>query len=149
MLWIKIFHIFFVIAWFSGIFYLPRIFVNLSIVFFEKEVTCENSVMEYERLLLMAKKLYRFSFPLMVLSVGLGIWLWLGYNIGLSSKINWMNLKILLVLLIVIYQFYCGTILRNFENYKCNKGHVWYRVFNEIPVFLLLFIIILVILKPI
>ena len=149
MLWVKIFHIFFVIAWFSGVFYLPRIFVNLSIVFFEKELTCENSVMEYERLLLMGKKLYRFSFPLMFLSVGLGIWLWLGYNIGLSSEINWMNLKIFFVLLIMIYQFYCGIILRNFEKYRCNKGHVWYRVFNEIPVFLLLFIIILVILKPI
>ena len=92
MLWLKAFHIFFVIAWFAGLFYLPRIFVNLAMV-------PPESVAERERLLLMARKLYRFMTPLGVLAVVLGLWLWFGF--GFSG--GWLHAKTALVLLLVGY----------------------------------------------
>jgi putative membrane protein len=141
MLWIKTFHIVFVTSWFAGLFYLPRIFVNLA------QVPVE-SVAEEARLLLMARKLMRFTSLLMVPAVGLGLVLWLGYGIGQGPGNGWMHAKLLVVLLALGYHHACGRFLRKFEAHANTRGHVWFRWFNEVPVVLLTLAVILVILKP-
>jgi len=141
MLWIKSFHIIFVASWFAGLFYLPRIFVNLAQV--EPE-----SVSEEARLLLMARKLMRFTTLLMVPAVILGVVLWLYYGIGMGPGNGWMHAKLTIVLLALGYHHGCGRLLRKFEAHTNTRGHVWYRWFNEIPVVLLTFAVILVVVKP-
>ena len=135
MLWIKAFHIIFVISWFAGLFYLPRIFVNLAMA---------REEAERARLLLMAHKLYRFVTPIGVLSLVFGTWLWLGF--GFSGM--WMNIKLALIAALVVYHWYCGQLLAQFKLGRNAHGHVWYRWFNEIPVLLLTAVVILVTVKP-
>jgi protoporphyrinogen IX oxidase len=135
MLWIKSFHIIFVTSWFAGLFYLPRIFVNLA-------MATEKS--EIDRLLLMSRKLYKFVTPIAWLALGFGIWLWLGY--GFSGM--WLNIKLGLIVLLVGYHHYCGYLLKQFQLGKNTRSHVWYRFFNEIPVLILLAVVILVTVKP-
>ena len=137
MLWIKSLHIVFVVSWFAGLFYLPRIFVNLAMV-------PADSVAERDRLLLMARKLYRFSMWLSLLAMVFGIWLWLGY--GITG--TWLYVKLVLVLLLSGYHHYCVVLLRRFEQGSNTRSHRWYRVFNEIPVLMLVIIVILVVVKP-
>jgi putative membrane protein len=137
MLWIKAFHIVFVTSWFAGLFYLPRILVNLAMV-------DSKSVTERERLLLMARKLYRFMGPLMILSLGLGLWLWLGYGIGGG----WMHAKLALVVLLIGYHHVCGAMVKRFERGENSRSHIWYRWFNEVPVLLLVAVVLLVVVKP-
>jgi putative membrane protein len=139
MLWIKAFHIVFVTSWFAGLFYLPRIFVNLAMV-------PADSHAERERLLLMARKLYRFSSLLMVPAIGLGLWLWLGY-FGLNAG-GWLHAKIVLVLLAVGYHHMCRSLLRQFEQFTNQRSHRWFRVFNEVSVLLMIAIVVLVVVKP-
>lgn len=139
MLWIKAFHIVFVTSWFAGLFYLPRIFVNLAMV-------PADSHAERERLLLMARKLYRFSSLLMVPAIGLGVWLWLGY-FGLHAG-GWLHAKIALVLLAVGYHHMCRSLLRQFEQFTNQRSDRWFRVFNEVSVLLLIAIVVLVVVKP-
>ena len=149
MLWVKVFHIIFVISWFAGLFYLPRIFVNLSLVVKEKNLQgdlCNDS--EYLRLILMAKKLYRFMGPLMILSIFFGVWLLIGYGIGFSKESIWMHLKLVCVSLLVIYHIYCGLLIKKFILIECKKSHIWFRWFNEIPVFILFTTTVLVVVKP-
>jgi putative membrane protein len=141
MLWIKTFHIVFVASWFAGLFYLPRIFVNLA------QVPVE-SVAEEARLLLMARKLMRFTTLLMVPAVGLGLVLWLGYGIGQGPGNGWMHAKLTVVLLALGYHHACGVLLRKFEAHVNKRGHVWFRWFNEVPVVLLTVAVILVVVKP-
>ena len=137
MLWIKAFHIVFVTSWFAGLFYLPRILVNLAMV-------DSKSVAERERLLLMARKLYRFMGPLMILALGLGLWLWLGYGIGGG----WMHAKLALVVLLIGYHHVCGAMVKRFERGENSRSHIWYRWFNEAPVLLLVAVVLLVVVKP-
>ena len=135
MLWIKAFHIVFIAAWFAGLFYLPRIFVNLA---------QETDTVATARLLLMARKLYRFTSMLSGIAVLLGVWLWLGYGF----RGGWLHAKLALVLLVFGYQHACGSLLKKFENGANVRSHSWYRWFNEVPVFLLTGIVILVVVKP-
>lgn len=137
MLWIKAFHIVFVTSWFAGLFYLPRIFVNLAMI-------PADSTAERERLLLMGRKLYRFTMWISVVAIALGAWLWLGY--GITG--GWMHAKLALVAAVVGYHHYCGVLLRQFAQAKNTRSHVWYRVFNELPVLFLVAIVILVVVKP-
>lgn len=139
MLWVKSFHIVFIASWFAGLFYLPRILVNLAMV-------PPGSEAERTRLLLMARKLYRFSTMLAVPALGFGLWLWLGYGIGRGG--GWMHAKLALVLVVVGYHHACGVLLRRFEANTNRRSHRWYRWFNELPVLLLLGIVILVVVKP-
>ncbi len=141
MLWIKSFHIIFVASWFAGLFYLPRIFVNLAMVPTESEA-------EQARLLLMARKLMRFTTLLMVPAVVLGLVLWLYYGIGLGPGNGWMHAKLSIVLLVLGYHHACGRLLRKFEANANTRGHVWFRWFNEVPVVLLTVAVILVVVKP-
>jgi putative membrane protein len=141
MLWVKAFHIVFVASWFAGLFYLPRIFVNLAMV-------PADSVAERARLMLMADKLMRFTTILAVPAVALGLWLWLGYGIGLGAGNGWMHAKLAVVVLVLGYHHACGRILRKFEAGAVKRGHVWFRWFNEIPVLMLVAAVILVVVKP-
>ncbi len=135
MLWIKAFHIILVTSWFAGLFYLPRIFVNLAMV---------TGAEERSRLLLMSHKLYRFVTPIAGLALLTGLWLWLGY--GFAGV--WLHIKLTLVLVLVAYHFYCGKILNDFKQGTEKHSHVWFRFFNEIPVIILLIVVILVTVKP-
>jgi putative membrane protein len=139
MLWIKALHIVFIASWFAGLFYLPRIFVNLAM---EKEPMVE------ERLLLMARKLYRFMSILAVPALAFGIWLWLGYGIGKGPGNGWMHAKLAIVVLLIGYHHACGSILKKFEQNLNKRSHVWFRWFNEVPVILMLLTVILVVVKP-
>ena len=141
MLWIKSFHIIFVASWFAGLFYLPRIFVNLAMV-------PPESVSEEQRLLLMARKLMRFTTLLMIPALLLGFVLWLVYGIGQGEGNGWMHAKLALVVLAIGYHHMCGAILRKFEAHANQKSHVWFRWFNELPVVLLTLTVILVVVKP-
>jgi putative membrane protein len=145
MLWVKSFHIVFVASWFAGLFYLPRIFVNLAQI--PRDVPME-SVRERERLLLMARKLLRFMTLLAVPAVVLGAWLWLGYGIGRGPGNGWMHAKLVVVALALGYHHACGVLLRKFEGNRNERDHVFYRWFNEVPVLLLLAAVILVVVKP-
>jgi putative membrane protein len=141
MLWIKALHIVFIASWFAGLFYLPRIFVNLAMV-------APDSAAERTRLLLMARKLYKFMTILAVPALALGLWLWLVYGIGRGPGQGWMHAKLLIVLLLIGYHHGCGLILRKFETGHMQRGHVWFRWFNEVPVLMMLAAVILVVVKP-
>ena len=129
MLWIKSFHIIAVVTWFAGLFYLPRLFVNLAMV-------PADSHAERERLLLMARKLNRFATLLMIPAVALGLVLWLGYGVGLGAGNGWMHAKLALVLVVLAYHHACARLLRSFEQSANRRGERWFRVFNESAVLL-------------
>jgi putative membrane protein len=137
MLVVKALHLWMVISWFAGLFYLPRIFVNLAMV-------PADSVAERDRLLLMAGKLYKFMTPLAILTVASGLWLWLGY--GFQG--DWLYTKIALVALLLAYHWHCGRLLAAFRAGDNRRPHVWFRFYNELPVLLLLAVLFLVVLKP-
>jgi len=140
-LWVKAFHIVFVVSWFAGLFYLPRLFVNLAMV-------PPDSHAERERLLLMARKLYRFSSLLMVPALVLGFVLWLGYGVGRGPGSGWLHLKLLLVVGVIGYHHVCRTLMRSFENLANKRSEKWFRVFNEASVLLFAAIVVLVVVKP-
>ena len=144
MLWIKALHIGFMASWFAGLFYLPRIFVNLAMV-------PPGSLAERQRLLLMARKLYRFMTPLGAIALALGLWLWLGYGIGrgpASQGNGWMHAKLFVVVLVIGYHHACSVLLRKLADGTSRRSHVWFRWFNEAPVLLLLVAVVLVVVKP-
>ncbi len=140
MLWIKSFHIIFVMGWFAGLFYLPRLFVNHAMVL---DTEASDSVAS-ERLKLMEHKLYRFMLPLALLALGFGIWLWLGYDFSGG----WMHAKLTLVTVLIAYHLYCGKLVNDFSRNINQHSHIWYRWFNELPVLVLSAVVILVIVKP-
>ena len=135
MLWVKTFHIVFIASWFAGLFYLPRIYVNLAQ---QSDSTVQAT------LLGMARRLYRFTTILMVPALLLGLWLWLGFGI----KGGWLHAKLALVILVIGYHHACGSLLKKFERGVNTRSQKWFRVFNEVPVLLLLAIVILVVFKP-
>ena len=141
MLWIKALHIVFVASWFAGLFYLPRIFVNLAAV-------PADSHAERERLLLMARRLYRFMLILMIPAFAFGLILWLHFGIGLGPGNAWMHAKLALVLVAVGYQHVCKRLLRHFENSANTRSERWFRVFNEVSVLVFAATVILVVVKP-
>lgn len=140
-LWVKALHIIFVASWFAGLFYLPRLFVNLAMVE-------AGSTAERERLLLMSRKLLRFSTLLMVPAVGAGLWLWWVVGIGRGPDSGWMHAKLALILGVGLYHDACARILRTFEENRNTRSHTWFRVFNESSVLLFAAIVVLVVVKP-
>ena len=139
MIWVKAFHIIFMVAWFAGLFYLPRLFVNHA-------MTEEESVRE--RLTLMEKKLYRFITPWMVLTIGFGLWLMIDYAWAAYAHMWWLQIKLALVAALVAYHFYCGRIIRELADGRNRRSHVWFRWFNELPVLVLFTVVILAVVKP-
>jgi protoporphyrinogen IX oxidase len=139
MLWVKAFHIVFVASWFAALFYLPRLFVNLATVPAESHA-------ERERLLMMARKLYRFSSGLMVVALSLGLWLWLDNLSGYAGA--WLHVKLFLVLLAIGYHHACRSLLRSFEQLANRRSERWFRVFNEAAVLIFTAIVVLAVVKP-
>ena len=136
MLWVKSFHIVFVVAWFAGLFYLPRLFVYHAL-------TTDSAGIE--RFKIMERKLYYgIMTPSAVLAVVLGLWLWLGY--GITGA--WLHAKLALVVLLIAYHGYCGRLLADFKRDRNRHDHVYYRWFNEVPVLILIAVVILVVVKP-
>ncbi|WP_035054793.1 CopD family protein [Andreprevotia chitinilytica] len=139
MQWVKAFHIIFVICWFAGLFYLPRLFVNHAMA--------DDSATR-ERLQLMERKLLRFMTPLAILAVVFGIWLWSYYGFFDGAGWRWMHIKLSLVVLLIGYHGWCWKLYHDFAADRNTRSHVWYRVFNELPVLALFAIVILVVVKP-
>ncbi|MFK7732364.1 MAG: CopD family protein [Pseudomonadales bacterium] len=138
MLWIKALHIIFVVCWFSGIFYLPRLFVNSAMA--ETEET-------KQQLNVMQHKLYRFMSLLAALAIFFGLVLYaLNWEYYVSQL--WMWLKLLLIVLLLAFHLACGRFVRAFEAGTVNKSHRYFRIFNELPVVLLFTIVILVVVRP-
>ena len=141
MLWIKSFHIVFIASWFAGLFYLPRIFVNLAMV-------PPESVAERKRLIMMARKLLRFMTLIAVPALALGVWLWVGYGIGYARTSGWMHAKLLVVALALGYHYSCARMLAGFVANRNTRSHVWLRWYNEVPVILMVAAVVLVVVKP-
>jgi putative membrane protein len=136
MLWLKALHIIFVVAWFAGLFYLPRLFV------YHAQATDAASS---ERFKVMERKLYRgIMTPAMVLVVASGLGLWLGFGI----HGGWLYAKLVLVLLLLAYHFWMARLMRDFARDANRRSHVYYRWVNELPTLLLAAIVILVVVKP-
>ena len=136
-LWFKLLHVFFVISWFAGLFYLLRIYVNLA--------QLEPGSVEYVRLTDMSRRLYRFMSPL-----GWGTLIF-GAAIGFVNNWwgnGWLAVKLLCGLLLLAYQLYCGLLLRRFQNGSNVYSHRWYRVFNELPVLMMVAALYMVVFKP-
>jgi len=136
--WLKALHIIFMVCWFAGMFYLPRLFVNHAM---------EPSEPLNARFCLMERKLYRFITPFAFLTVVLGLWM-LFTNSGYYLAAGWMHVKLLLVLLLAGYHVACGRIVRAFAEGRNARSHVFYRWFNELPVFVLFGSVILVVVRP-
>lgn len=139
--WVKALHLIFVASWFAGLFYLPRLFVNLAMV-------PADSHAERERLLLMARKLYRFSSMLMVPALLLGLWLWLGFGMGWGRGQGWLHAKLVFVVLAIGYHHACRSLLGKFEQFANKRSERWFRVFNESAVVIFAAIVVLVVVKP-
>jgi len=138
--WVKALHLVFVSSWFAGLFYLPRIFVNLTQV-------PSDSHAERERLLLMARRLYRFASLLMVVALVLGATL-VALAPALFHTGFWLHAKLLLVVVAIGYHHMCRSLLRSFEKLENRRRERWFRVFNEMSVLLFAAIVVLVVVKP-
>jgi putative membrane protein len=137
MAWVKSFHIVFVITWFAGLFYLPRLFVYHAM---------SSDAASIERFKVMERKLYHgIMTPSAVLAVALGLWLWLGW---FRDAGGWLHAKLALVAVLVVYHLWCGRLLAAFRDGRNRRSHVWYRWFNEAPVLVLVAVVILVVVKP-
>ncbi|HEX7053845.1 MAG TPA: CopD family protein [Burkholderiales bacterium] len=136
MLWVKWLHIVFMVTWFAGLFYLPRLFVYHAMA---------EDAPSRERFKVMERRLYwGIMTPGGVLTVLFGVWLWLGWFRGAG----WVHAKAALTLLLVGYHLWCGKLLADFAAERNRRSHVWYRWFNEVPTVLLFAVVFLVVFKP-
>jgi protoporphyrinogen IX oxidase len=136
MLWIKALHVVFMVAWFAGLFYLPRLFVYHAM---------SEDAASRGRFKVMERKLYYgIMAPGGILTLASGLWLWLGF--GMSG--GWLHAKLALVAILIGYHLWCGKLLADFQHDRNTRSHVWYRWFNEIPAVILLLVVILVVVKP-
>ena len=136
MLWLKTFHILFVMSWMAGIFYLPRIFVH----FVEGKIIGQ----QVDRLVIMAQKLYHFMTIMMMLAIGTGLWLWLGFDFSGG----WLYVKLLFVVFMLGYHFWCKARVKEMQAGYLNHSGVFYRWMNELPLILTVVILIMVVVKP-
>jgi putative membrane protein len=136
MLWVKSLHIIFMVTWFAGLFYLPRLFVYHAMA---------EDAAGKQRFKIMERKLYRgIMAPGAALTLVFGAWLWLGY--GITG--GWLYAKLLVVALLIAYHLYSGKLLADFARDRNTRSHVWYRWFNEVPVIFLAAAVILTAVKP-
>lgn len=136
MLWVKAFHLVFMVTWFAGLFYLPRLFVYHAMA---------EDTLGRERFKIMERKLYYgIMAPGAVLTILFGVWLWLGYD----RTGGWLYAKLVLVTLLGGYHLLCGKLMLDFRQDRNTRSHVWYRWFNEFPVVILLLTVILAVVKP-
>ena len=138
MLWLKSFHLIFVVCWFAGLFYLPRIFVYYA---------ASEHPQTREQLAVMARRLYRFVTPFMWLAIGFGLAM-MASNLDYYLGAAWLWLKLAGVAFLVVYHFQCGRYVKAINSDSDSHSHVFYRFFNEVPVLFLFGIVFLVVLKP-
>jgi protoporphyrinogen IX oxidase len=137
MLWVKALHIVFMVTWFAGLFYLPRLYVYHAMA---------EDRASIERFKVMERKLYwGIMAPGALITIATGLWLWLGWWRGAAG---WLHTKIALVVLLAAYHLWCGRLLRAFAEDRNTRSHVWFRWFNEVPVLFLFAIVLLVVFKP-
>ncbi|MEJ2346184.1 MAG: protoporphyrinogen oxidase HemJ [Gammaproteobacteria bacterium] len=140
MLWVKAFHIIFMVTWFAGLFYLPRLFVYHAMA--------EDTV-SLERFKVMERKLYYgIMTPGAIITIALGIWMLVDYAWAAYGHSGWLHVKLALVGVLIIYHLYCGKLLKDFRDDRNRHSHVFYRWLNEFPVFILIPVVILVVVKP-
>jgi putative membrane protein len=137
MLWVKALHIVFMVTWFAGLFYLPRLFVYHAMA---------QDAQGIERFQVMERKLYYgIMTPGAVLTIVFGLWLWFGW---FRDAGGWLHAKLALVAALIAYHLWCGKLLGDFKHGRNRRSHVWYRWFNELPVLILLAVVVLVVVKP-
>ena len=139
MLWVKSFHIIFMVSWYAGLFYLPRLFVHHAMA--EDRAT-------RERLEIMERKLFWFITPWAVLTIAFGIWLIFFFGWEAFKMMGWLHLKIALMIPLVGFHIWCGKLMLEFRGGDNPHSHVWFRWFNEFPLIILIVVILLVELKP-
>jgi len=137
MLWVKSLHIIFMVTWFAGLFYLPRLFVYHAMA--EDEPSLKRFIVMERKLL------WGIMTPGAVLTIVFGVWLWLGWFRGAGS---WLHAKMALVALLAGYHLWCARIVRDFAGGRNTRSHVWFRWFNEVPVLILFATVFLVVFKP-
>ena len=138
-LWIKAFHIVFLVSWYAGLFYLPRLFVHHAM---------SEDAATRARLAVMERKLYRFVTPWAILTIGLGLWMLSWYPLEALRQMGWLHAKLALVALLIGYHLWCGRLVRAFAAGSTPHSHVWFRWFNEFPLLILVAVVLLVVLKP-
>lgn len=141
MLWVKTFHVFFVISWFACLFYLPRLFVNHA----------QQGKQHHDLLLAMEQRLIKMMDFTLVFVLITGTWILYLASAGFDKFYflqGWIHAKILLVVLLIVYHFWCKKIHVNFKNGNQKRSHIWFRWFNEMPIFILIAILYLVLAKP-
>lgn len=139
MLWLKALHLIFMVAWFAGLFYLPRLFINHA-------MSEDQNTRDHFKI--MERKLYRFTTPWMVLTLIFGGWMLWEYAWMAWGNSIWLNVKLALIFILVVYHFYCGKLVGIFAADENTRSHVWYRYFNEIPAVIMFIIIPITVLKP-
>lgn len=139
ILWLKAFHVIFMVAWFAGIFYLPRLFVNHA---------GTNNAAISEQLKGMEKRLLYFVTPFAIFTLGLGIALVMQYGYGWFAAAKWLHIKLVLVIFLLCYHAYCFKLVKDFKEDNNKRTPRFYRIFNEIPVLVLFAIVILAYVKP-
>ncbi len=140
MLWVKALHVVFVVTWFAGLFYLPRLFVYHAM---------SQDAASNERFKVMERKLFwGITTPSAVLATVFGLWLVVDYAWAAFSHMGWLHVKLGLVALLLVYHVWCYFLMRDFARDENRRSHVWYRWFNEAPTLILFAVVILVIVKP-
>ena len=140
MLWVKAFHVIFMVTWFAGLFYLPRLFVYHAMT---------DDPISIDRFKIMERKLfYGIMTPGGLITLVLGLWMLFDYAYATYASMYWLDIKLLLVVVLIGYHIYCWKLLQDFKHDSNLRSHIWYRWFNELPVLLLIAIVILIIVKP-
>ena len=140
MLWVKAFHVIFMVTWFAGLFYLPRLFVYHAMA---------DDPISIDRFKIMERKLfYGIMTPGGLITLVLGLWMLFDYAYATYASMYWLDIKLLLVVVLIGYHIYCWKLLQDFKHDSNLRSHIWYRWFNELPVLLLIAIVILIIVKP-
>ncbi len=138
MLWIKAFHIIFMVTWFAGLFYLPRLFVYHAM---------SDDQISIDRFKIMQRKLFfGIMTPGAVLTIGFGVWMI--SKVGITAYSGWLHAKLALVAILIAYHVYCGKLMFDFKHDRNKHGHVFYRWLNEFPVLLIIPIVILAVVRP-
>ena len=140
MIWVKAFHVIFMVTWFAGLFYLPRLFVYHAM---------SDDTISKERFKIMERKLFfGIMTPGAILTVALGVWMLIDYGWEAYSHSGWLHAKLALVAGLIIYHIYCGKLLAYFKYERNRRSHIFYRWFNEVPVLILIAAVILVVVRP-